>query len=111
MQPEQLIRTLPFALTLAKDAAIPVPALQIEETLAPMTMAALMHSHHTVDAFHRTPGPHGVSQEFIHTPLGTLPLRTQALTQHLFDHDQWPQTHAGVTLRLSYLVVHGPQAR
>jgi hypothetical protein len=53
-----------------------------------MTMAALMHPHHTVDAFHRTTGPHRVSQELIHTPIGTLPLRTQSLTQHLFDHDQ-----------------------
>jgi hypothetical protein len=87
VQPEQLVRTLPCALALAKDATIPVQALEIKETLAHMTMAALRHPHHTVDAFHRTPGPHCVSQEFIHTPRGTLPLRTQSLTQHLFDHD------------------------
>ena len=53
-----------------------------------MTMAALMHPYHTVDAFYRTTGPHRVSQELIHTPIGTLPLRTQSLTQHLLDHDQ-----------------------
>src|SRR5262245_35451463 len=47
------------------------------ETLAHMTLAALMHPHHTVDAFHRTTGPYCVSQELIHTPIGTLPLRTQ----------------------------------
>jgi len=76
-----------------------------------MTMAALMHPHHPVDAFDRTPGPHRVSQECIHTPIGPLPLRTQALTQHLFDHDQLTETQAGVTLRLAYLVVHVPQAR
>ena len=111
MQLEQIVRTLPFALALATDAAIPVQALEIEETLAHMTMATLMHPHHTIDAFHCTTGPHYVSQELIHTPLGTLPLWTQVLTQHLFDHAQWTETHAGVTLRLSYLVVHVPQAR
>ena len=63
MQAEQSVRTLPFALALAKDATIPVHALEIEETLAHMTMAALMHPHHTVDAFHRTTGPHCVSQD------------------------------------------------
>ena len=110
MQPEQIVRTLPFALPLAQDTTIPVQALEIEEPLAHRTMAALRHAHHTVDACHRTTGPHGVSQECIHPPLGTLPLRTQALTQHLCAHDQWPQTHAGVPLRLSYLVVHVPQA-
>ena len=67
MQPEQIVGTFPFALALVQDAAIPVQALQIESTLAHMTMAALMHSHHTVDAFHRTTGPHRVSQELIHT--------------------------------------------
>jgi hypothetical protein len=40
MQPEQSVRTLPFALALAKDAAIPIQALEIEETLAHMTMAS-----------------------------------------------------------------------
>ena len=88
MQPEQIVRTLPFALTLAKDMTIPVQALEIEEALAHMTMATLMHPHHTVDAFDRTPGPHRVSQELVHTPLGTLPLRTQALTQPLLHHAQ-----------------------
>jgi hypothetical protein len=53
-----------------------------------MTMATLMHPYHPVDAFDRTTGPHRVSQACIHTPLGTLPLRTQALTQHLLDHNQ-----------------------
>ena len=89
MQPEQSVRTLPFALALAKDPAIPVQALEIEEPLADMAMAPLMHPHHTVDAFYCTTGPHGVSQEFIHTLIGTLPLRTQSLTEHLLDHDQW----------------------
>ena len=88
MQPEQSVRTFPFALALAKDATIPVQALEIKEPLAHMTMAALLHPHHTVDAFDRTTGPHRVSQECIHTPRGTLPLRTQSLTQHLLDHDQ-----------------------
>ena len=88
MQPEQIVGTLPFALALAKDTTIPVQALEIEEPLTHMTMTALMHPHHTVDAFHRTTGPHRVSQEFIHTPIGTLPLRTQSLTQYLLDHDQ-----------------------
>ena len=69
MQPEQIVGTFPFALALAKDATIPVQALQIEETLAHMTMAALMHPHHTVDAFDRTTGPHRVSQDLVHTPL------------------------------------------
>jgi hypothetical protein len=67
---------------------MPIQALEIEQTLAHMTMAALMHPHHTVDAFHRTTGPHCVSQEFIYPPLGTLPLRTQSLTQPLLDHAQ-----------------------
>ena len=49
-------------LALAKDATIPIQALEIEETLAHMTVAALMHPHHTVDAFDRTTGPHRVSQ-------------------------------------------------
>ena len=111
MQPEQIVRTLPFALTLAKDMTIPVQALEIEQPLAHVTMAALMHPHHTVDAFYRTPGPHRVSQELVHTPIGTLPLRTQALTQYLLDHDQWMETNAGVTLRLLHLVVDVPQAR
>ena len=88
MQPEQIVRTLPFALTLAKDTTIPVQALEIEETLAHMTMAALMHPHHTINAFYRTTGPHRVPQDLVHAPLDTLPLRTQALTQHLLDHDQ-----------------------
>ena len=86
----RLLRSLPFALALAKDATIPIQALEIEETLAHMTVAALMHPHHTVDAFDRTTGPHRVSQEFVHTPIGTLPLRTPSLTQHVFDHDQLP---------------------
>jgi len=47
VQPEQIVRTLPFALTLAKDMTIPVQALEIEEALAHMTMATLMHPHHT----------------------------------------------------------------
>ena len=111
MQPEQIVRTLPFALALAKDAAMPVQALEIEETLAHMTMATLMHPHHTVDAFDRTTGPHRVSQDLVHTPIGTLPLRTQALTQHLLDHDQLMETNAGVTLCLLHLVVDVPQAR
>jgi hypothetical protein len=111
VQPEQIVRTLPFALALAKDTTIPVQALEIEEPLAHMTMAPLMHPHHTVDAFDRTTGPHRVSQELVHTPLGTLPLRTQALTQYLLDHDQLMETNAGVTLRLLHLVVDVPQAR
>jgi hypothetical protein len=111
VQPEQIVRTLPFALALAKDATIPVQTLEIEQTLAHMTLTALMHPHHTVDAFYRTPGPNRVSQEFIHTPIGTLPLRTQALTQHLLDHDQLTETNTGVTLRLLHLVVDVPQAR
>jgi hypothetical protein len=69
VQPEQIVGTFPFALALAKDATIPVQALQIEETLAHMPMAALMHPHHTVDAFDRTTGPHRVSQDLVHTPL------------------------------------------
>src|SRR5215510_8395404 len=76
-----------------------------------MTMTALMHPHHTVDAFNRTTGPHRVSQELVHTPIGTLPLRTQALTQHLLNHDQLTQTQAGGTLRLLPLGVDVPQAR
>jgi hypothetical protein len=76
-----------------------------------MTMAALMPPHHTVDACHRTPGPHGGSQELIHPPRGTLPLRTQALTQHLLDHDQRTATKTGRTLRLSHLGVDVPQTR
>jgi hypothetical protein len=76
-----------------------------------MTRAALMHPHHTVDACDRATGPHRVSQECIHTPLGTLPLRTPALTQHLRKHDQLTATNPGVTLRLWHLVVAGPQAR
>jgi hypothetical protein len=111
VQPEQRVRTLPFALALAKDATIPIQTLEIEQTLAHMTLAALMHPHHTVDACDRTPGPPRVSQEFIHPPLGTLPLRTQALTAHLLKHDQWTETHTGVTLRLLPLVVDVPQAR
>src|SRR5215510_10674543 len=110
MQPEQIVRTLPFALTLAKDATIPVQALEIEESLAHMTLAALMHPHPTVDAFYCTTGPHRVSQEFIHTSIGTLPLRTQALTQHWLAHDQLTSTHAGVPVHLLHLVVDVPQA-
>jgi hypothetical protein len=62
-----------------------------------MTMAALMHLHHTVDAFDHTTGPHRVSQECIHPPLGTLPLWTPSLTQHMLDHDQLTETNTGVT--------------
>src|SRR6266545_2361074 len=76
-----------------------------------MTVAALRHPHPTVDAFSRTPGPHRVSQERIHTPLGTLPLRTPSLTQHLLDRAQLTSTHTGVTLRLLPLVIDVPQAR
>ena len=108
MQPEQSVRTLPFALALAKVMTIPVQTLEIEEPLAHMTMATLMHPHHTVDAFDRTTGPHRVSQDLVHTPLGTLPLRTQSLTEHLLDHDQWTETHTSVTLRLLHLVVDVP---
>jgi hypothetical protein len=111
VQPEQSVRTLPFARTLATDAAMPVLALELEEPLADMTMAALRHAPHTVDACHRTPGPHGVSPECIHTPRGTLPRRTPARTPPLFAHGPLPSTPAGVALRLAYLVVHGPQAR
>jgi hypothetical protein len=67
---------------------MPVQALEIEEPLAHMTMAALMHPHHTVDAFHRTIRPYRVWQELIHTPIGTLPLQTPSLTQHLLDRHQ-----------------------
>jgi hypothetical protein len=88
VQAEQSVRTLPFALAFTKDAAIPVQALEIEELLAHMTMAALMPPHYTVDPFYCTTGPHRVSQELIPTFIGTRPLRTQALTPHLFDHDQ-----------------------
>jgi hypothetical protein len=90
---------------------MPVQALEIKETLAHVTMAALMHPHHTVDAFYCTTGPNRVSQEFVHTPIGPLPLRTKARTQHLLDHDQWTETHAGVTLRPWPLVIDVPQAR
>ncbi len=76
-----------------------------------MTMATLMHPHHTVDAFSRTTGPHCVSQERIHTPIGTLPLRTPSLTEHLLDHDQLTETNAGVPLCLLHLVVDIPQVR
>ena len=62
-----------------------------------MTVAALMHPYHTVNAFDRTTGPHRVSQERIHMPIGTVPLWTQSLTQHLFDHDQLTSMHADVT--------------
>jgi hypothetical protein len=89
VHPEQSVRTLSFALAFAKDATIPVQALELEETLAHLPLAALMHPPHTVDAFYRTPTPNRVSQEFIPTPIGTLPLRTQALTQPLRAHDQW----------------------
>ena len=37
-----------------------------------MTMAALMHPHHTVDAFHRTTSSNCVSQELIHTLIGII---------------------------------------
>jgi len=57
VQSEQIVRTLPFALALTKDTAIPVQTLEIEEALAHMTMATLMHPHHTVDAFDCTTGP------------------------------------------------------
>ena len=53
-----------------------------------MTRAALMHPYHTIDAFHRTPGPHGMSPQLIHSSLGTLPLRTPSLTQHVLNDDQ-----------------------
>jgi hypothetical protein len=43
VQPEQIVRTLPFALALAEDSTMPVQALEIEQTLAHMTMAVLMH--------------------------------------------------------------------
>jgi hypothetical protein len=86
VQPEQIVRTLPLALALAKDATMPVQALEIKEPLAHMTMAPLRHPHHTVDACDRTPGPHCVSQELIHMPIGMWPLRTQSLTQSLLDH-------------------------
>jgi hypothetical protein len=99
-----------LALALAEDATMPVQALEIEQTLAHMPMAALRHPHHTVDTFHRTPGPHRVAQEFIHTPIGTLPLRTQSLTEHWLDHDQLTSTNAGVPLCLLQLVIDVPQA-
>jgi hypothetical protein len=47
VQPAQIVGTLPFALALVKDAAMPVQALQIEALLAHLTMAALLHPHHT----------------------------------------------------------------
>jgi hypothetical protein len=67
-----------------------------------------MPPHHTVDAFYRTTGPPCVAQELIHTPIGTLPLRTHALTQPLLDHNQVTETNAGLTLRLLHLVVDVP---
>jgi hypothetical protein len=76
-----------------------------------MTMAALRHPPHPVDACHRTTGPHCMWQEISHTPRGTLPRRTQPRTQSLCDHDPLTYTHAVVTWRLSPLVVHVPQTR
>jgi hypothetical protein len=76
-----------------------------------MTMATLMHPHHTVDAFDRPTGPHRVSPDLVHTSRATVPLRTQALTQHLLDPDQVTSTQAGITLGLVPLVVNVPQAR
>jgi hypothetical protein len=111
MQPEQSVRTLPFALALAQAPAIPVQALEIKEPLAPMTMAPLRHPPHTVDAFYRTTGPPCVSQERIHRPIGLLPLRTQSLTQPVLAHHQLTSTNAGLTLRLLQLVVDLPQVR
>jgi hypothetical protein len=74
-----------------------------------MTMAALRHPSHTVDAFSRTTGPHRVAQACLHTPRGTLPLGPQSLTQHWLADDQLTSTPAGVTLSLWHLVVDVPQ--
>ena len=111
MPPEQIVGTLPFALARAKDATMPVQALESEEPLAPMTLAPLMPPPHTVDAFDRTTGPHRVSPELVHPPLGTLPLRPQALTPPWLEHDPWTETPAGVPWRLLPLVVNRPPAR
>jgi hypothetical protein len=111
VHPEQIVRTRPCALALAKDATMPVQALESQEPLAHMTLAALRHPPHPVDPCHRTPGPPCVSQECIHPPRGTLPLRTPSLPPPVLAHDQWPYTPAGVPVRLSSLVVHRPQAR
>jgi len=90
---------------------MPVQARASEEALAEMPMAALRPWPHTGDAFPRTPGPHGVAQECLPTPIGPLPRRPHALTQPLGDPDQWTSTPAGVPLPLSSLVVHVPPAR
>src|SRR5215813_10495900 len=90
---------------------MPVQARESEEALAEMPMAALRPWPHTVDAFPRTPGPHGVAQEGIPTPLGPLPRRPPARTPPLCAPDPWTSTPAGVPLPLSSLVVQVPPAR
>jgi hypothetical protein len=63
--PEPVVRTLPFALTLAPDTTMPVQALEIEEPLAAPDAGGPAASAPPVDACPRPPGPHGVAQAFL----------------------------------------------
>ncbi len=38
-----------------------------------LTVAALMHSHHTVDPFHRTAGPYRLPQKRLYLLIGSRP--------------------------------------
>jgi len=111
LQAKQLIRARPCALAMAKGTAIPIEALEIQHLLADVTMPSLMHPHDTVEALHRTTGPHHPSQNLIDTLIDRLPLGTQTLTHHLFHHHQLRQAGTLVVVRGLHGIPQEPQAR
>ena len=107
-QSEQIIRTMPFALSLVKGPTMPIHAFEIEHSLTDIAVATLMHLHHRVDTLHRTPGPHRPFQNRRDLLIGWLPLGTQSLTDPLLhDHHGDAQAHSGIILCLAHPIKRG----
>jgi hypothetical protein len=102
---------MPFALAVSEKSTMPVKSLEIKHPLAHLTVAALRHSHHPVDSFHRTAGPYRLPQKRLDLRIGSRPLSTQPVTKHLRHHCQGLSPHPLLPFGLPHSLAQGPERR
>jgi len=102
---------MPCALAVSEKSTIPVKSLEIEHPLAHLTVAALRHSHHTVDPFHRTAGPYRLPQKRIYLLIGSRPLSTQPVTKHLLYQRQGLSPHPLIPCGPPHSLAQVPERR